>query len=267
MVSPKLDGLRCIIRDGVALSRNLKPFRNKFVQDQLAGLPTGLDGELIVGAPNKGNVLGRTQSGIMSTEGEPEFTFHVFDNFDQPNRAFKARHWSLYDVRHHRISVVPHFDVHGYEQFLQLEQDTVDLGYEGVMIRSVHGQYKFGRATHNDQILWKFKRFSDGEALVTGLEEGVSNHNPQTVDALGHSKRSHSQDGMVNAGRVGTILATNVTTGQQLRVSPGEMTAEDRIHYWNNPSELVGKTITIKWFEYGIKDQPRFCTFKSLYKV
>jgi DNA ligase 1 len=267
LVSPKLDGLRCIIRDGVALSRNLKPFRNKFVQDQLAGLPTGLDGELIVGAPNRGNVLGRTQSGIMSSEGEPDFTFHVFDNFDQPDRAFKARHWSLYDVKHERVSVVPHLQVNELQQFIEHEQMIVDLGYEGVMIRGIYGHYKFGRSTHNDQILWKFKRFSDGEALVTGLEEGVHNHNPQTVDALGRSKRSNHQDGMVGSGRVGTILATNVTTGQQLRVSPGEMTQEDRVHYWNNPQELVGKMITIKWFEYGILDQPRFCTFKSLFKV
>jgi DNA ligase 1 len=267
LVSPKLDGLRCIIRDGVALSRNLKPFRNKFVQDQLAGLPTGLDGELIVGAPNRGNVLGRTQSGIMSTEGEPDFTFHVFDNFDQPSRPFKARHWSLHDVKHERVSVVPHLQVDGLQQFIEHEQTIVDLGYEGVMIRGIYGQYKFGRSTHNDQILYKFKRFSDGEALVTGLEEGVHNHNPQTVDALGRSKRSNHQDGMVGSGRVGTILATNVTTGQQLRVSPGEMTQEDRIYYWNNPQELVGKMITIKWFEYGILDQPRFCTYKALFKV
>lgn len=51
--SPKLDGLRCIIKDGMALSRNLKPFRNKFVQEQLSTLPNGLDGELIVGSPRR----------------------------------------------------------------------------------------------------------------------------------------------------------------------------------------------------------------------
>jgi DNA ligase 1 len=182
-----------------------------------------------------------------------------------PSRPFKARHWSLHDVDHHRIEVVPHHEVHGLQHFQSLEQQIVDQGYEGVMIRGIHGQYKFGRATHNDQILWKFKRFSDGEAVVTGLEEGVHNHNPQTVDALGRSKRSNHQDGMVGAGRVGTILATNVSTGQQLRVSPGEMTMEDRAYYWQRPHELVGKVITIKWFDYGILEQPRFCTFKALF--
>lgn len=267
LVSPKLDGLRCIIKDGMALSRNLKPFRNKFVQAQLAGLPNGLDGELIVGEPNQGNVLGRTQSGIMSAEGEPNFMFYMFDTFDMPSRPFKARHWSLFDVDHPRAVVVPHKQVHDQKAFTELEQLFVDQGYEGIMVRSIHGQYKYGRATHNDQLLWKFKRFKDAEAFVTGLEEGVTNLNELTTDALGHSKRSNHQENKIAAGRVGTILAKNVSTGQQLRVSPGEMTMEDREYYWKNQHELIGQTITIKYFDYGILDQPRFCTFKALYKV
>src|SRR5262245_23328965 len=80
LMSYKLDGLRCIIKDGHAMSRNLKPFRNKYVQKHLGtGRYEGLDGELIVGEPNEGHVLGRTQSGIMSEDGEPDFMFHVFD--------------------------------------------------------------------------------------------------------------------------------------------------------------------------------------------
>lgn len=265
-VSPKLDGLRCLILNGQAVSRNLKPFRNKHVQVMLKDLPNGLDGELIVGEPNRGNVLGRTQSGVMSEEGEPEFTYHVFDQFDLQHLGFIERWKSLYDVKHPNVSVVPHHTVSSLEEFLKHEQHFVDSGYEGIMVRGLYGKYKFGRATHNDQLLWKFKRFRDGEGLVTGLEEGVSNTNVATTDALGHTKRSMHQNGMVAAGRVGTILATDQTTGLHLRVSPGEMTAEERAYYWQNPHELIGKMITIKYFEYGMLNVPRFCTFKSLYK-
>ena len=267
MVSPKLDGLRCIIKDGRALSRNLKPFRNKYVQESLRGLPDGLDGELIVGEPNRGNVLGRTQSGIMATDGTPDFTFHVFDTFDRPEDPFFVRHALLLNVVHAQIKVVPHTKLWGIEAFIEYEKDIVDNGYEGVMIRGTHGRYKFGRATHNDQLLWKFKRFRDGEALVTGIEEGVTNTNEQTRDALGASKRSHHQDGMLPAGRVGTILATDEATGQQLRISPGEMTAEDRIYYWEHQSEIIGHRITFKTFDYGALNVPRFTTFKAFYKV
>lgn len=265
IVSPKLDGLRCVIKDNMALSRNLKPFRNKYLQEQLNTLPNGLDGELIVGEPNIGNVLGRTQSGIMSSDGEPDFRYYVFDRFDNPSRAFKARHWSLYDVRHPRIEVVKHIQVNSLEEFVKYEQIVVGLGYEGVMIRGIHGHYKFGRATHNDQLLWKFKRFRDGEALVTGLEEGVHNNNMPELDELGRTKRSSHQAGMVGAGRVGTILATDQSTGQQLRVSPGTMTAEQRIYYWENQNELIGHIITFKTFDYGALNVPRFTTFKAFH--
>ena len=46
MVSPKLDGVRAIIIDGVVMSRSLKPIPNKYVQS-LFGLEkfNGFDGE------------------------------------------------------------------------------------------------------------------------------------------------------------------------------------------------------------------------------
>lgn len=265
LCSPKYDGLRCLILDGKAVSRNLKPFRNTYVQQCLRYLPHGLDGELIVGEPNRGNVLGRTQSGIMSTDGTPDFTYYIFDDFSKA-MPFVERHKWLLNIVDDRVVRVPHVMITSHDHFIEYEQKTIDEGYEGVMVRSINGRYKYGRATHNDQILWKFKRFKDSEALVYGLEEGVSNQNEPTVDNLGHSKRSHHQENYVPAQRVGTILARDLTTGHELRVSPGEMTAEDRKYYWENQQELIGQTITIKYFEYGMLNQPRFCTFKSLYK-
>ena len=267
MVSPKLDGLRCVIKGGQALSRNLKPFRNKYVQSQLVGLPDGLDGELIVGEPNRGNILGRTQSGIMAVDGEPDFRFYIFDTFDRPEEPFHIRHTMLLNIDHVRIKVVPYIVSPSMEHFLQYEQAIVDNGYEGVMLRDSYGKYKFGRSTKNERGLAKFKRFRDSEALVTGIEEGVSNTNEQTRSATGASKRSHHQDGMVPSGRAGTILATDEKTNQQLRISPGEMTVEDRIYYWQNPAEIIGHRITFKTFDYGALNVPRFSTFKAFYKV
>ena len=49
MVSAKLDGVRCIVINGVAMSRSLKPIPNKYVQSVLSHGFNNLDGELIIG--------------------------------------------------------------------------------------------------------------------------------------------------------------------------------------------------------------------------
>lgn len=263
-VSPKLDGLRCLIQDGVALSRNLKPFRNLHVQQLLCGLPTGLDGELVVGEPNRGHVLNRTQSGIMSAEGTPEFTYWAFDNFENPQLPFTQRFNSLVNVSHPNVKIVPHQAVTNLKVLLEFERAVLADGYEGIMVRGLTGAYKFGRATNNEAILWKFKRFRDSEAVVEQLLEGVTNQNEATVDALGHTKRSTHQENMVGSSQVGTIIARDLETGQLLQVSPGRMTKDLREYYWHNPHKLLGEIITVKWFEYGVKDAPRFCTFQNM---
>lgn len=260
-VSPKLDGLRCLIRDRVAISRNLKPFRNKYVQDQLRGLPDGLDGELIVGSPTAGHVLNRTQSGIMSSDGEPDFTYWVFDNY-MASGGWVTRNNACGFI-HPRAQAVTHYLVYSCEELLVHEKKFLEEGYEGLMVRAVHGPYKHGRSTLSEGYLCKLKRFTDGEAVVTSLIEGVHNENELTRSATGAAQRSHHQENKTPAGCVGTIVATNCVTGVHMQVSPGRMTHDMRRHYWLHQDQLIGKTIKYKSFEYGQKDAPRFATFQD----
>jgi len=262
VVSPKLDGLRCVIRGGVALSRNLKPFRNKFVQDQLRGLPDGLDGELIVGLPNEGHVLNRTQSGIMSADGNPDFTYWVFDSFSDP-RGFLPRYDSLKAINHYRVAAVPHYEARTATEFYSYEDAFLRTGYEGVMARHMFGAYKFGRSTLNEGLLMKWKRFTDGEAMVIDLYEGVHNENELTRSATGAAQRSHHQENKVPASCIGTIVGKNLATGEVMQISPGRMTYNMRAHYWTFREQLLGKIVKFKSFEYGKKDNARFATFQA----
>src|SRR6185436_6644109 len=92
-VSPKLDGIRCMIVGGVPLSRNGKLIPNLYIRTKLGNqVFHGLDGELIVGEPNGQGVFNRTSSGVMSHDGEPAFTYWVFDNFVYPNSGFGTRY-------------------------------------------------------------------------------------------------------------------------------------------------------------------------------
>lgn len=266
IVSPKLDGLRCIIRDGVAVSRNLKPFRNRFVQQELGGRPEleGLDGELIVGLPNEGNVLGRTQSGIMSEEGEPDFMFHVFDRVVAPEADFAKRLYHAGQAVHYRLSFVKHATTYLKSEFLEWEQRFLLEGYEGIMIRYPNSPYKFGRSTLREGALIKFKRFQDSEGIVRSIEQGVHNLNEATLDALGRTKRSSHAENLVHSGKVGTLFVEDLKTKELVSVSPGRMTHDMREFYWQNPDQLVGEIIKYKWFDYGRLDAPRFATFQAM---
>src|SRR3972149_596598 len=82
LLSPKLDGIRCLVIDGVAVGRSLKPIPNKYVQLLFGRREfNGLDGELIVDSPIAKEVFQVTSSGVMSIEGQPKVKFYVFDDF------------------------------------------------------------------------------------------------------------------------------------------------------------------------------------------
>lgn len=264
LVSPKLDGVRCIIWEGVAYSRNAKPIRNRFVQEWAKDYHN-LDGELIVGSPTEGEVLGRTQSGVMSFDGQPDFTYHLFDVIKSKYMAFcnRLNHIQKEMCDEPRIVLVPHFHAATHYGLLALEEDFLKHGYEGAMVRDPDGPYKHGRSTLREGYLMKLKRFTDGEAVVIGLEEGNSNQNELERDELGRAKRSKDSSGLVKSGMVGTIIARDPKWGE-LRISPGTMSHDQRRTFWDYPSMLIGCTIHWRSFGYGIKDKPRFPRFYGL---
>lgn len=261
LVSPKLDGVRCIIWEGVAYSRNAKPIRNRFVQ-KWASIHHNLDGELVVGSPTEGEVLGRTQSGVMSFDGEPDFTYHLFDAPDRNSSRFEDALFHVQDELggEDRIACVPHYEVHTATDLRAYELNWLQDGYEGLMARDPNGPYKNGRSTVSEGWLMKLKQFQDGEATVTGIEEGWENQNPLQRDELGRAKRSKDASGRIPSGMLGTILAYSPEWGP-LRIAPGIMVHSQRQYYLMHPHELIGKVIHWRSFGYAIKDVPRFARF------
>ena len=260
--SPKLDGIRCLLINGVAFSRNMKPIRNRCVQEWADG-KHGYDGELIVGSPTGTNVLGFTQSGVMAEAGYPDFTFHAFDEFNNPQPFHERLRQIKKIINVSRFEPVEHQVIETIEDLLGFEEDCLSLGYEGVMVRDPLGPYKNGRSTLREGFLMKLKRFTDGEATVIRLEEGKHNANLLEEDELGRAKRSHSMLNLVPNGSVGTLIVNDPTWGE-LRIAPGTMTHADRCYYWERPQFIVGKTIHWRSFGYGIKDKPRFPRFYGL---
>ncbi len=77
-VTPKFDGIRVLIIDGVPVSRTLKPIRNKRINEILTGLPGLLDGEIIADS----NSFQESTTAVMKATSEIPWTYYIFDYVD-----------------------------------------------------------------------------------------------------------------------------------------------------------------------------------------
>lgn len=267
LVSPKLDGIRCVIRDGVALTRKLKRIPNEHIQKTLAGLPDGLDGELIVGGlfdNGEDTVMARSQSGVMSADGEPDFTYWVFDYChaelgfsDRLNELKEALHGEARDG--YPVKLVPHLMAYTEIELDAMEDHYVREGYEGVMIRAIDGPYKYGRSTLAEGWLLKLKRFFDTEATIVGFVEKMTNNNETTRDERGYAKKSSAKAGKVGAGTLGALVA-HTASGIEFEIGTGFDDAL-RADIWARRGTLLGASVTYKYQGFGSKGKPRFPVF------
>lgn len=255
--SPKLDGIRCVVKDGVVLSRSLKPIRNKHVQS-LFGHLHGLDGELIVGDPTAPDVFQKTTSGVMSGEGEPDVKFYVFDYWNLPDDRYSVRMASVMmklSKRDTKVELVPHYLVHNKEELLQVHQQFLSEGWEGTMVRNPDQGYKYGRSTKKSQHLLKLKEFKDSEFKVIGFKERMHNTNEAKRNALGNLERSTAKDGLVGMDTLGALV---LEYGEDTFDCGTGFDDQQRKWIWEHREEFLGSLAKVKYQPSGAKDKPRF---------
>lgn len=273
--SRKLDGCRCIaiIRNGEVEFRsrqnkvfttldNLKPAVANF-----ANFPGEwvLDGE-ICKMDKDGN---EDFQGIMKEVRRKDYSiesccYNVFDvlTYDEfrlgkSTKTFSQRLDLLYTLNE-EYSMHPHGDcwVKPLKQerlFCQEDFDRwagyVEAGnWEGFMLRK-DVPYQSGRTKD----LLKVKKFEDFEVQVDSIEIG---------------KMSTSLPGAGNVEYEG-VAALHITyEGNDVKVGAG-LSREQRIAWMNDPSLIVGKIITVKYFERTVNQQGkaslRFPTLKAVH--
>lgn len=261
-VSPKLDGVRCLFDNGVALSRTLKPIPNKHIQAwalKNKEALQGRDGELIVGFPTSPSVYRDTTSFVMSHDKTGMFAFYVFDRWDYPDTPYSLR---LEYSRLHKpyraanlISVL----ADSKEEVLSFEQACLSEGYEGIIIRNPEGKYKYGRCTMKEANAYKLKRFEDDEAIIIGFEEEMHNGNEAEVNELGRTKRSTSKEGLSPKGTLGAFIC-KTSDGIEFKIGSG-FDQTDRETFWTNRDSLLNTFVKYKHFNVGVKDKPRHPIF------
>ena len=270
---PKIDGVRGIfLYDKPAISgRSLKSFGNTLLPTLFPNL-NGFDGELTYGdwaSPS----LCRDTTSVVNTYNDPRansLVWYVFDyitpttEFLPYESRYKLLKAKLESLPVTNVKLVPTTLLTSYDELAAFEAKCLQEGFEGVILRSPDGLHKNGRTTVRENSYLRIKRFTQEDAVVVSLTEAMEKTNEAIVNELGNTERSTHQENLIPKGMIGSLLWRDVKTDKEIEVGPGALTHIERTHYWNNPSELVGKTISYKFFAHGMKDKLRFPTYVTI---
>ena len=271
--STKLDGIRSVLRAEGALSRKLIALPNRYLQQQIAkyaAIAKGLDGEFIVGDPRDPDCYRKTESAVMRQDGEPDFTFYVFDHAGEGvvdleyEDRLKAAASVVSDLQLIGAPVVllEQVPVNSNDELLDIERRFYDDGFEGTMLRRIDGPYKFGRSTVKEAILLKVVRRKREEAVLTGFKQAEKNNNEQTRDELGNAKRSTAKAGKVKINSVGSLICRSDKWGE-IVVGTGSLTDTELRYMWEHPDTFFGKTLVFEYRPHGAYKKPRFAQYKG----
>lgn len=132
--------------------------------------------------------------------------------------------------------------------FIKFQEEASANGWEGIMIRKDVG-YEGKRGKN----LLKVKSFHDAEYIVKRIETGPFRH-------------------IVNGKEVTSDMLTNIIIehkGYEVSVGSG-FSLDQRQKYFADPNELLGKTVTVKYFEETNNQNGgislRFPTVKVIYE-
>lgn len=132
-----------------------------------------LDGELYKHGMPQGKISGamRSKGGGDNTAVFNEMEFHVYDMIDT-NMNMMQRKQLLEEVSSlflKGIVLHPYTILNNMEEIEAFEEEAVNQGYEGIMLKNVDGMYKPDVRSYDSL---KVKRFQDAEYIITGYELG-----------------------------------------------------------------------------------------------
>lgn len=264
-VSLKLDGIRCswLIKDGKAIA---KTRQNKIIQgmneltkaiEEVFGeQDLFVDGELL--ATNEEGLssedLFKKTSAIVNSKGlKKDLTFVAFDivsledyNNKSNNTPFLERREQLecyVGLKNELVKLAPmYFITDSIDRIYEKLDEVVKDNCEGLMLNKINGFYEFKRTKQ----LLKVKKFNEGDVLVTDILEGEG----RLEGTLGKIE--------VQFRYKGDVYTNNIGSG---------FSDEEREYYWEHKDELIGKVVTIKYFEITKNEQGgfgfRFPTWKG----
>ena len=175
MGSVKLDGLRCVVRQGQLFSRTGRPIKGMtHIEEQLYG-DDNFDGEIMVPGETFQSASGLIRSGKDVPQAKL-FLFDCLEQFDLPFalrynaliRAATARGWSLSLAKPGTITALRHRTFASLDEMYDIYNKALVGGYEGLVLKTPNHEYQMKRSKD-----WmKVKATLEEDAPIVGFYEG-----------------------------------------------------------------------------------------------
>lgn len=264
-ISRKLDGVRCICiiknnNDIKFYSRVGKEFLTlDNVKQEIQRLNLKnivFDGEIAIVKNNKEDFKAVTQEFRKKDHTIKHPKYFIFDvlRLEEFEKQKSARKFSTRleeaPVLSNDLVILEYLAQYPYseDKFSQLQKDVEEFGWEGLMLRK-DAPYQGKRSKD----ILKVKKFQDDEFLVTEIETNTM----------------RQYDSTINNYREVETLGAVVIDYKGFKVSVGSgFTMEERNEIYQHPEKIIGKLITVNYFE-ETKDKKgnlslRFPTFKTI---
>ena len=244
MGSVKLDGYRCLVRDGVLLSSGgHRILGAEHIEERIQGLGN-FDGEIKVPEMN----FQEGGGAIRSANVTPDAKLFVFDYIDNMRAPFKNRYaalaalaqdqgWATSLTNPTTITLLRHRAFASLQEMKQIYDKALYAGHEGLVLKDPYGYYELKRSK-----AWlKVKQVLSETCKIIGFFEGEGKY----VDMLGgvYVKRQNGYESKVGGGFSDHL----------------------RSYMWNHQAAFLGVTIEVHYQEdtpAGDFRQARFKKFR-----
>lgn len=231
-IQPKLNGMRMLFDGTVGWSRGNKAVIPEVIEHlQFDTHGYTLDGELML--PDN-VLLQESMKAIKKYRSElsPTLLYHVYDVVDN-HLPYSARYEIVKQICANaptNVKIVPTKLCKTEMEVNKSHKDFVKFGFEGTMIRNSNMVYEIGKRSYS---LLKLKDFQDAEYRIVDI-----------IDGDGSDKNL-------------AIFILETDSGKHFNCRP-EGNQENRANLYINRSKLIGKYLTVRYFELSKDGIPIF---------
>ena len=248
IIQPKYDGIRCRAvrtKNGFLLLSSEEnivfsvPHINNALKIQVPQNIEESDGELYCHGMTFDEIISITSRTVNLHPDYKKMQYHIFDIVNEENQSKRLITLAKLDLKNPLI-ISPYWLANSLEEIMQIYNELISMGYEGIIVRHFLNIYERKRST----FMMKFKPKKSDTYKIVGFKEEYS--------ISGEPKNS-----------LGSLICLS-GDGNIFHVGSG-FTQEERKNLWKSRDKLIGKKCKVEYQHITSgKQVPRFPIFSKI---